>query len=184
MDKGEVHVFVSEKNTPPGLLRKAAETTQNLLYSQNNDPLTRENFDKFFRELYWKANSLDAKDIEGLLSPDRATLGIQFRTASDNFKLIDDSMQRSIIVRYGKGEDLLDEVKRNALNPAYLKLLLRKLQRYSVNVYTNDFNRLLQRKSIVEVLPGVFALTTSMEYSIDTGLLVDENSADPESFVM
>lgn len=184
LDKGNVFVFASEKKVPPGLLRKAAETTQNLLHDKNEDLLTRENFDRFFRELYWKANSLDAKDIVGLLSPDRATFGIQFRTASDNFKLIDDSMQRAIIVRYGKSEDLLEEVKRNAGNPAFLKLLLRKLQRYSVNVYTNDFNRLLERKSIVEVLPGVFALTTSMEYSIDTGLQVDENSADPESFVM
>lgn len=184
LEKGEVFVFVSEKKSPPGILRKASETTQNILYGRRDDPLTRENFDRFFKELYWKANSLDTKDIVSLLSPDIDCFGIQFRTASDRFKLIDDSMQKAIIVKYGKGEKLLEDIRLNTGNPACLKLLLRKLQRYSVNVYTNDFNRLLQRRSIVEVVPGVFALTTSMEYSDDTGLLVDENSADPESFVM
>lgn len=184
LEKGEVFVFVSEKKSPPGILRKASETTQNILYGRRDDPLARENFDRFFKELYWKANSLDTKDIVSLLTPDRECFGIQFRTASDRFKLIDDSMQRAIIVRYGKSEELLEDVKNYAGNPAYLKLLLRKLQRYSVNVYTNDFNRLLQRKSIVELVSGVFVLTTPMEYSADTGLLVEENSADPESFVM
>lgn len=184
LEKGEVFVFVSEKKSPPGILRKASETTQNILYGRRDDPLTRENFDRFFKELYWKANSLDTKDIVSLLTPDRECFGIQFRTASDRFKLIDDSMQKAIIVKYGKGEELLEEINDNAGNPAYLKLLLRKLQRYSVNVYTNDFNRLLQRKSIVELVSGVFVLTTPMEYSADTGLLVEENSVDPESFVM
>ncbi len=184
LEKGEVFVFVSEKKSPPGLLRKAADTTQTMLHDFVGEPLSRENFDRFFQELYWKANSLDAKEIINSLTPDQNTLGIQFRTASDNFKLIDDSMQRNIIVRYGNSEKILEDIKLNAANPLYLKLLLRKLQRYSVNIYTNDFERLLKRKSIIEMLPGVFVLTTPMEYSDDTGLLVEENAIDPESFVL
>ena len=180
LEKGLVKVFVAEKKSPPGILRKAAETTRNILYGCNGDPLERANFSRFFSDLYWKVNSLDVNDIIPALTPDRSTLGIQFRTAAEKFKLIDDSMQRSVLVRYLQGAELIDQLKRMGPEP----WLMRKLQRYSVNIYLNDFNSMLQRKSLEEVHPGIFALTTGMEYSEETGLCVEDNSIAPEAFVL
>ncbi len=180
LEKGLVKVFVAEKKSPPGILRKAAETTKNILYGCDDDPLERANFSRFFSDLYWKVNSLDVKDIVSALTPDRNTLGIQFRTAAEKFRLIDDSMQRTVLVRYQQGEELIDQLKR--MGPDCR--LMRKLQRYSVNIYLNDFNSMLQRKSVEEVQPGIFALTTSMEYSEETGLCVEDNSIAPEDFVL
>ncbi len=179
LEKGLVKVFVTEKKSPPGILRKAAETTRNILHGCG-EPLERANFTRFFSDLYWKVNSLDVKEIMPALTPDRSTLGIQFRTAAEKFKLIDDSMQRTVFVRYQQGEELIDQLKHIGPEP----WLMRKLQRYSVNIYLNDFNSMLQRKSLEEVHPGIFALTTSMEYSEETGLCVEDNSIAPEAFVL
>ena len=61
--------------------------------------------------------------------------------------------------------------------------LLRKLQRYSVNIYTNQFVDLRDRGSIEEVSPGIFVLTCSIEYDAAVGLLVDEMPSDPAAFI-
>ena len=81
---------------------------------------------------------------------------------------------------FRSGEELIDQLKHMGPEP----WLMRKLQRYSVNIYLNDFNSMLQRKSLEEVHPGIFALTTSMEYSEETGLCVEDNSIAPENFVL
>jgi CRISPR-associated endonuclease/helicase Cas3 len=60
---------------------------------------------------------------------------------------------------------------------------LRKLQRYTVNVYNEEFNLMWQRGSIEEIQPGIFALTSNIEYSKDIGLMVDEISFDPEDLI-
>ena len=93
--------------------------------------------------------------------------------------MIDDSMQRTILVPYGEGDKLIGELK--ALGPE--RWLLRKLQRYSVNIYTNQFNELQDRGSIEEVSPGLFALTCSIEYDATVGLLVDEMPRDPAAYM-
>jgi len=180
-DFGKVNVFVPPKKAPIGILRKAAETTTNLLFSYQGDPLEFSLFEKFFSELYWKANSLDKNDIIGLLQPTRdEELGIFFRTASNRFRIIDDSNQKTILVRYSEGDRLIDILKQNGPD----RSLLRKLQRYSVNIYNYDFQKLLNKASIEEIQPKIFAQVSRFEYSETCGLLVDEIEYDPEKFIL
>jgi CRISPR-associated endonuclease/helicase Cas3 len=61
--------------------------------------------------------------------------------------------------------------------------LLRKLQRYSVNIYNRDFITLLNQCSIEEIIPNTYALTTKIQYDQTIGLLVDELPDDPEAFI-
>ncbi len=56
--KGRVVVFVPPSKSPPGILRKASETTVSMLKTGDIDPLGYCAFGKFFSELYWKVNSL------------------------------------------------------------------------------------------------------------------------------
>jgi len=176
---GKVVVFNPPRKAPIGLLRKAADTTRSLLSAGIKDPLDYSLFEKYFSELYWKANSLDAQDIISLLSP-RQELSIFFRTAAERFKIIDDSMQRTIIVRYGDSEQLIEQLRKAGIDRA----LLRKLQRYTVNVHINEFNHLLRRAAIEEIRPGIYALVSKVDYHPDIGLLVDENCYDPEQFII
>ena len=177
---GEVIVFIAPKKAPMGILRKAADTTRSIFSTNHKDSLDYSLFEKYFSELYWKANSLDSKEIISLLSPDQQECGVYFRTAAEKFRLIDDSLQKTILVRYGEGESLIDLLKLKGSE----RWLMRKLQRYTVNVYNNDFNQMFRRGSIQEVQPKIFALTTSIDYSKDIGLLVDETLYDPEKFII
>lgn len=179
-EPGKVIVFVPPRKAPLGLLRKAADTTRNIFSTNKQDPLEHSLFEAYFSELYWKANSLDAKDIIPLLTPDHRECSIFFRTASEKFQIIDDSMQKSILVRYGESEGLIEQLKSDGPNRG----LMRKLQRYTVNVYNVDFNQMLQQGIIEEVQPKIFALTTRVAYSQDTGLLVGETVYNPEQFII
>lgn len=177
---GKVVVFVPPKQAPVGLLRKAADTTRSLISLNRDDPLNNCLFEKYFADLYWKANSLDTQEIRLLLKPEPQECGIYFRTAADKFHIIDESQQKTLLVRYGEGEALIDLLK--AKGPE--RWLMRKLQRYTVNVYNQDFDKLYRRGAVEEVYPNIYALTTNLDYSEDTGLLVEETPYDPEKFLL
>lgn len=176
---GRVVVFVGPRKPPVGILRKACETTAGMIRGGLSDPLSPENFTAFFSELYWKANSLDANHICELLRPGRPNLGIQFRSASEAFHVVDDSMMKTLFVPYADGAALIETLKRNGPE----RWLLRKLQRYTVQVYENQFFTLLHRGSLLEVAPNFFALQCKMEYSEEKGLLIDDICSDPEAYI-
>ena len=179
-DHGKVVVFNPPKKAPMGILRKAADTTRSIVSTNALDPLNYDLFEKYFAELYWKANSLDSKGIVSLLNPDQQECGVNFRTAAGKFRIIGESLQKTILVRYGEGEKLIDLLKLKGPD----RWLMRKLQRFTVNVYNHDFNQLNRRGSIEEVHPKIFALSSNLDYSKETGLLVDETPFDPEQFII
>lgn len=176
---GQVEVFIPPRKSPVGMLRKATETAVRMLSMGFADPIAPEVFTPYFADLYWKANSLDVKGITRLLTPQAPECGIQFRSAAEAFKLIDDSIQRTILVPYGYGETLINMLK--TMGPE--RWLLRKLQRYAVTIYLNQFQTLFERGSIEEISPKLFALTCKMEYDQHVGLLIDEMPNDPAAFM-
>jgi CRISPR-associated endonuclease/helicase Cas3 len=176
---GKVVVFKSPKMPPAGILRKAAQTTETLFKTGLQDPLNHIVFERYFNELYWKVTNLDAKGIMQLLSVADSDFGIQFRTASESFKIIDDSKQKTILVPYGDGKDLIGLLKTTGPQ----RWLLRKLQRYGVNVYNGDFACMLERSSIKEISSGIYALTNDVEYSDSIGLIVDNEFSEPDIYI-
>lgn len=178
---GKVVVFIPPKRPPAGLLRKSADTTYNIVSTRTDiNPLEHAIYEKYFAELYWKANSLDSKDIIPLLKPDWKECGIFFRSAAERFQLIDNARQRTILVRYGEGSKLIESLKYRGPN----RELLRQLQRYTVNVYKEQFYSMLSRGSIEEVQPEIYALTSEIEYDHTIGLLVDETLFDPKDLMV
>ncbi len=177
---GKVIVFNPPKKAPMGILRKAADTTRNIISTNNEDPLKYSLFEKYFAELYWKANSLDEEGIVSLLSREQHEGSVYFRTAAEKFRIIDDSLMKTILVRYGDGDRLINLLKSMGAE----RWLLRKLQRYTVNVYNEDFNKMMREGTIEEVQPNIFALSSSITYSPDVGLLVDETLFDPDKFII
>ena len=87
-------VFVPPKPAPPGPLRRAADTTVSLMSGSSDHPLTRDLFSRYFEHFYMRAPSLDKHDITELLTPQGGNddpLKVQFRTAAQRFRLIDES---------------------------------------------------------------------------------------------
>ena len=149
--------------------------------NQLND-IDQQTFEQYFSELYWKVNDLDKAEIVDLLDPsknDRSELSIYFRTASERFRIIDDRSQRSIFVRYGDGNELIDRIKDTGPD----RMILRKLQRYTVNVSINEFNKLSQSGAVEEIHPGIFALSSDLFYSKEFGLLIDDSEIDTSRFI-
>ncbi|WP_321991572.1 CRISPR-associated helicase Cas3' [Marispirochaeta aestuarii] len=175
---GKVVVFIPPKKSPPGILRKATETTIGMLRKGFADLLDQSVFPPYFSELYWKANNLDVKNIIALLTPERDISDISFRSAAELFSLIDDTKQRSILVPYEEGATLIDRLVKKGPE----RWLFRKLQRFIVNVYIYEFDALLDRGSIKEISPGIFSLICAVEYDQDTGLKTDTELFDPEKY--
>ncbi|MCC6141438.1 MAG: CRISPR-associated helicase Cas3' [Nitrospira sp.] len=166
--RGKVVVFVPPKPSPPGTLRRAEQTTVSLLSGKSSDPLARELFTRYFEHFYIKADSLDKHGINDLLTRDARELKIQFRTAAEKFKLIDDAESRTILVWYGESPVLIGKLKKDGPE----RWLMRKLQRYSVTMPRRVVDTLLETGEVQEVWPGIFAQAVSTLYDSEAGVTV------------
>lgn len=185
IEGGKVIVFRPPRKAPVGILRKASETAEILLRGGTEDVLGSAMFEKFFSELYWKANSLDEKEILPLLIPGSdGECGMQFRTAANRFRMIDDQAQRSILVPYGEdGKKYIAMLKIKGPE----RWILRKLQRYTVNVYLGDFYA-LEKKGAIDYISGdrdsgIYAVNNDCDYDRQLGLLVNDGPADLDLFI-
>lgn len=188
LEKGEVHVFVPTKLPPPGLLRMAEQATRTLWAGlpENADPMGVERFAEFFRRLYGDAN-LDAKGICALLKAGKAG-DVSFRTAAENFRLIDENDGATVFVRYRR-DDSNDEIglwlntlKKNGPD----RWLLRKLQRYGVTIYQNDLRRLIDQGDVEPLggdCPGLYVQSSDVLYDRVLGINVDGAPGDPGGLI-
>jgi CRISPR-associated endonuclease/helicase Cas3 len=177
LDKGKVVVFVPPKPAPRGLLRFGEDATKDVLYDCPSNPLDRNLFVRYFNIFLGKPN-LDKHGIGDLLKV--GSKGeVQFRSAAEKFRLIDDRETQAVFVRYNKeSDDLIDLLKTNGPERG----LMRKLQRYTVTLYRHDLKRLLNSGDIAEIHPGMYAQVSTSLYDKKTGLLLADTTAmDPAS---
>lgn len=149
---GQVFVFVPPKPSPSGLLRKGEDTARELFFNRPEELLTRELFECYFELYYSKINNRDKQGILDLLRKDERAMQIQFRTAAEKFRLIDDQAQHTVLVRYGESEKWLAMLK----NEGPKRWLMRKLQRYAVNINQEQFNKSRKAGEVDEVYPGIY----------------------------
>ena len=171
--KGALTVFVPPSRPPVGVLRQAAAITVQMLNEVVPDPLAPARFTEFFRQLYWLQGPerLDARNILRDLQQDDQ-LRFSFRTAAANFKLIDDTHQAPVIVSYGEdGPRLIDQLCR--LGPE--RWLLRKLQRYVVNLPRHLHEQLRLDGAIREIHPGIFIQGHGALYDANLGFCPDRS---------
>jgi CRISPR-associated endonuclease/helicase Cas3 len=171
-EKGVLSVFVPPTRPPVGVLRQAAEIGTQMLEETVPDHLAPDRFTAFFRNLYWVQGEerLDKKGILHDLIDTSQTCRFSFRTAAAKFKLIDDSAQAPVIVSYGEeGARLVDQLTR--LGPE--RWLLRKVQRYVVNLPRYLHERLRIDGGIREIHAGIFVQGHPALYDDDLGFCPD-----------
>lgn len=177
--KGRVVVFVPPLNAKlPGHLGRSVAVCRSLLPTFTHEPLHHSHFQIYFEHFYARADSRDKQGIIDLLAKNARELKIQFRTAAQRFRLIDDDGS-AVLVTYGDGAKLIGQLK--VIGPK--RDLMRKLQRYTVAVREQVKKRLLQSGDIRELanLPGVYEQTTPGLYDQKLGLFVDSVSLSAES---
>jgi len=178
---GKVVVFVPPKPAAPGLLRKAQDAGREIMKlakDNNGEPLTRERFEAYFCQYYERLNSLDKEDIIGLLDmhnqAEARSAKFNFRTAAEKFRLIDEEGQTAVIVRYGESDGLIAALEASQnMEPHQRRGILRRLQRYTVNIREYECKELVNSADIEEIFSGVFVQKTSGLYDKRLGLLTN-----------
>jgi CRISPR-associated endonuclease/helicase Cas3 len=175
-ERGRVVVFQSTRPAPPGHQRLATDACLDVLRNWPGDPLALELFEPYFDRLYYGIN-LDKKGIVRDLTPGQG-LEIQFRTAADNFRLIDDEDQAMVFVRHA-GYPGIDALLGKLANEGPERWLMRKLQRCAVTVRKKIVDRMVLTGDVVEVQPGCFVQNNDLLYDSALGLRDDENAVLP-----
>lgn len=85
-----------------------------------------------------------------------------FQVASKAFHVIDENTQ-GVIVPYGEGKELIKDLC-GAFDLEKQFELIKKAQRYSVNMYTREFNEMAKNHAIHEVQEGAGIYYLDNEY--------------------
>ncbi|NLX07717.1 MAG: CRISPR-associated helicase Cas3' [Phycisphaerae bacterium] len=180
-NKGDVFVFTPENGIPAGHFRQTAQAAESVIGRHPDDVLSLEAIEKYFRLYYWvKGDGLDEKGILRMLHEGCGKGDFPFKTVAEAFRFIENEA-KPVIIPYD--EEAVSQIW--ALD--YCKhpaSLARKLQRYTVSVYPNEWNRLLASGAI-ELRAGMFPVLigTKPYYDDNLGLLgSDLHQADPETF--
>ncbi len=181
--RGRVVVFVPPEPLPIGHLRKGADACISTLHNHASDPLARQLFATYFQRFYHSVN-LDGKGVCSLLSVDSKTLGVQFRTAAEVFRLIDDKDLATVVVRYSEDRYKLDKMLTTLVSKGPERWLMRQLQRYTVTIQKRVADRMLAQGSLSLPMPGLYVQANADNlYDPKLGLIVDDDLYNPASFV-
>lgn len=169
-DGGKVIVFVPPKFSPQGFLRKSEDAGKAILRNHSNEEFTPSIYSEYFRYLYSNLNSFGKEEFESCLVNNATDFDFQFRTYAENFNMIDDKKQMSIIVSYKNSDILINQLRHAGAS----KDLLRSLQRYIVNVPIYLFNK-IREANYIEDVNGYWVQCDDILYKPGIGLLADEN---------
>jgi CRISPR-associated endonuclease/helicase Cas3 len=205
---GRVVVFIPENQPKRGLQLAGIEACRSVLSCVRGDPLVhRELMHRYFTDFY--ARDLDKHKIvallnsnaftderlvtaifENLLEPrlmDKAiaklapSLSIQFREAAKLFRLIDDDESASVVVRYAANRDELDMLLNTLKKDGPQRWLMRKLQRYTINIKKREADKLLGR-GLSLPMPGLYVQSDDGLYHEQLGFLGDKDVFNPAAY--
>jgi CRISPR-associated endonuclease/helicase Cas3 len=177
-NKGELFVFVPPKPAPHGLLRFGEDACRIILREKPETLFDNSLYVRYFMQYYGRfdKDGLDKHGIQKLLTDGARDCNIQFRTAAEHFKLIDEDGSVSIIVPYANPDDPTHDSRpliAQLRSGAVYRDLLRGLQRYCVTVNQRDFAVLQRSGDIEKAQSERWILRNETAYNADLGLLID-----------
>jgi len=184
--KGRVVVFNPPEPAPHGLLRKGQNASRSVLYGVTDQVLSRERFAEYFERLYHNCD-LDKAGIGQLLKVDEKTLAVNFSTAAEKFRLVADEDTVPVVVLY-RGpdgqDDSIDKWLHTLSKEGPQRWLLRKLQRYIVNLHRREAQILLNQSDIKEIIPGLYVQISDWLYDPTLGLNPEGMPVQPMNTVV
>ncbi|MGQ9644302.1 MAG: CRISPR-associated helicase Cas3', partial [Ignavibacterium sp.] len=172
---GKVVVFVPPNQSPSGHLRKAEDACKSIIRNKNYQEFTPQLYTEYFKYFYSNLNTFDKADFESHLVKNASDFNFAFKEFAENFYLIDSRKQQSIIVYYESTKTgrsslpLIEQLKSSGPN----KDLIRKLQRYTVNVYENIFNK-IKANNLIQLVNGYWVQSDPTLYKPGLGLLAND----------
>lgn len=149
---GDVYVFSMGK-VPRGYMSHSNNARKSIPINYN-DWFAPETMREYFHQFYCRSLSFDEKGIDAMLNK----VGAEFKTAAEEFKLIEDNGYK-IVVNYDKFEtaNLISDLKKNG--PTYS--LIKRLSLYTVSIHEQDFIE-MEKMGLLE------QLTEDLYYAYDT----------------
>ncbi len=179
---GRVVVFVPPEPLPKGHLSKGADACISTLKDHAHDPLARSWFDRYFKDFYHSVN-LDQHEIVRMLTPQR-TLAVEFATAATAFRLIDDKDTATVVVRYAPHHAEIDQLLNALAAEGPKRWLMRKLQRYTVNIRKSIADKMLEQGSLTLPMPGLYVQVDAENlYDAAFGFKPEDDVYNPTGFV-
>lgn len=172
---GQLFLFETSEYSTPAFIQSATNSSVQVLASSPPDPLSLDSIHNYFQRHYWdKRHATDQKHIldnipKHLRSKDDL-LNFQFKTTARDFQLIDDYSEPVLIPFGKKGRHLCTQL-RETFDPAEIRRLARKLQRYTVNIPKPQHAELLRTGILLPLHEDQFHLLNSdVHYSRQYGL--------------
>jgi len=135
---GDVYVFSLPKLPPPGFLRATAQTTQSLLSKFEQDLISPEAIEQYFRVHYWLNSAI--WDKHGILPMhlDVRRGQVDFASIADAYQIIKDTSM-SVLVPFGAtGRKLVNRVRRaDPVQSRLSRVERRQIERHSVSLFEN-----------------------------------------------
>ncbi len=173
-EKGRVVVFTPTENVlPPGIYKTSTEISGSFLHDFAEEDLATNHtiFGDYFRRVY------QSNDTGKEIQIERESLN--FREVSRLAKVIDNE-GIGVIVRFGKAEKIIKQIRgKNSNSPdvRFGRDDLRSLQRFMVNLYPRDFEKLNQKGQLQPLLEGknldLFVVNEG-SYNTQLGVLTNE----------
>lgn len=171
LPKGDAYVF-SFDHIPRGFMQRADNARRAL--GKDRDWFNPQTMREYFMHLYERVPSFDVKHIHESL---QYIPNMQFETAAENFRLIqDDSM--NVIVPYEGFDKPLEAL----LNRWKSYSIEKELSQYCVAMRKHDFDDFRAKGLIEEVCDGIYRLVDANRYNEETGLVLADSW--PEEILM
>jgi CRISPR-associated endonuclease/helicase Cas3 len=179
--RGQVFLFhPGPHGLARGFLSRCAQVAEGTL-RRHSDPLSLTAVADYFRNLYdVEPGRLDAKDILGRIEELAESLTFPFREVAHDFLLIDSDMVPIIVPWKSEGRDLRDA----ALAGHFDSFPWRRLQRYTVQVYPEEFRELTRRGAISTVRERLHFLAVDAFYREDIGLENPDLTLDAPAMIV
>ena len=182
-DTGNVYVFNPEtpfiKRTPE-FIKQGAAVAESVLRDFADQPDSKEAIEHYFNSLY-TLQPATAFDVKKILSHFNNGLEFDFKTAAENFRMIDNNTVAVVIPYNDEAKGLLEQARYHP----YPFSFARQLQIYTVNVYENEFKK-LQSKGVIETINETYEVLTENSmtefYNEKTGLVLPADAGGDAIF--
>lgn len=185
LERGFLYTFKLKDGSEehPSLKQKQYATESVLLQNESNIcmEINPEQIKTYYRNLYRRSKSFDAKDIgESLWKFDvRESLKFDFKTVQEKFRLIDDEGSFDVFVPYSpKGKEIFEQIERRE---KLSRSDIQYLQRLRVGIREKDLVALLGRGSVSAVnfwgndKNPLFVLVDPESYSSEIGIIKENH---------
>lgn len=174
-DDSVVWVFQMEEKVPEIIARNVAMMKETIEKYREYDDLEAINY--YFSSLQMlDVGTLDThKIVQGF---EKGLNGIEmpFQTVSEIFHLIESDTRTLIIPNNREAGQLLDALHYRIETQENFRSLLRQLGNYSLNIYENQYEKMIEDGSAYELLNGVAVLQNLSLYREDMGLYYEKGN--------